>query len=172
MSQLGELAESIFSSEFDSDIATTNATLILAWLTENLGLLNTLINSSFSGVDPGLKLEEIAIYKQIYLTNYYSKQARNALRGIMSTTSSDNILLVADAGNRIQFTNKNEVSKTYRDLAKDSKELLDSLIYKYNLYASKPLQVVGIEAGSYDAGEEHNENDEAHEDDILDGGED
>jgi hypothetical protein len=172
MSQLGELADAIFATEFDSDTTATNATLILGWLTENLGLLNTLINTSFSGVDPGFKQEEFAIYKQIYLTNFYSKQARNVLRGIVSTNSSDNIIMVADEGNKIQFTNKNEVSKTYRDLAKDSKAILDGLVAKYNIYGAKPLQVGGIESAlTYDAGENHNEEDEAHEDDILDGGE-
>lgn len=174
MSQLGELADSIFSTEFDSDTDATNASLILGWLTENLGLLNTLINTSFSGVDPGFGLEEIAIYKQLYITNYYNKQARNVLRGIISTNSSDNIIMVADEGNRIQFTNKNEVGKTYRDIAKDSKSTLDSLVAKYNIYAAKPLQVTGVEASPqiYDAGECHEEADEAHENDILDGGSD
>ena len=73
MSQLGELADSIFSTEFDSDTDATNTSLILGWLTENLGLLNTLINTSFSGEEPNLNLEEIAIYKQIYLYNFYNK---------------------------------------------------------------------------------------------------
>lgn len=177
MSQLSDLANSIYASEFDSDPDSINLTLLEAWLVENLGLLNTLLNTSFSGVDPCLGLEEIAIYKQIYLTNYYTKQARNVLRGITSTSSSDNIIMVADEGNRIQFTNKNEVGKTYRDIAKDSKAVLDMLVAKYNIYAAKPLQVVGIESGQtdfYDAGEECEacEQDEAHENDILDGGED
>ena len=174
MSQLGELADSIFSTEFDSNTNATNATLILGWLTENLGLLNTLINTSFSGEDPGFGLEEIAIYKQIYITNYYNKQARNVLRGITSTATSDNIIMVKDEGNSIQFTNKNEVGKTYREIAKDAKQTLDTLVAKYNIYAARPLQVTGVEASprnSYDAGE-HNEEDEAHENDILDSGED
>ena len=66
------------------------------------------------------------------------------------------------------------VHKTYRDIAKDSKSTLDSLVAKYNIYAAKPLQVTGIEASHqiYDAGECHEEEDEAHENDILDGGSD
>lgn len=147
MSELADLAEVIFDTEFDSDSTITSITAITAWLEENLGLLNTLINTSYQGANPNLGLEETAIYKLIYLYNYYSKQARNVLRGIVSTTGGGNILSVADGDNRIQFVNKNEVGKVYRDLAKDTKLQLDQMVAKYNIYSSKPLQVGGIEAG-------------------------
>jgi hypothetical protein len=147
MSEISDLATSIYVSEFDSDSQAANPTSIEAWLEENLGLLNTLINTSYNGVDPGMGLEEKAIYKQIYLYNYYGKQTRNVLRGIVSTTSSDNILMVADGDNRIQFANKNEISKTFRDLSRDTKQSLDMMVAKYNIYAAKPFQVGGVEAG-------------------------
>jgi hypothetical protein len=99
-------------------------------------------------------LEEKAIYKQIYLYNYYSKQSRNVLRGIVSSTSSDNVLMVADGDNRIQFANKNEIGKTFRDLARDTKQTLDMMVAKYNIYAAKPLQVGGIEAGAVEEDED------------------
>ena len=148
MSELSDLAEVIFNTEFDSDSSVTSVVSITAWLEENLGLLNTLINTSFQGTDPNLGLEEESIYKLIYLYNFYSKQARNVLRGIVSTTGGGNILSVADGDNKIQFVNKNEVGKTYRDLARELKSQLDQLVTKYNIYASKPLQVGGIEASS------------------------
>ena len=148
MSELSDLAEVIFNTEFDSDSNVTSVVAITAWLEENLGLLNTLINTSFQGTDPNLGLEEESIYKLIYLYNFYSKQARNVLRGIVSTTGGGNILSVADGDNKIQFVNKNEVGKTYRDLARELKSQLDQLVTKYNIYASKPLQVGGIEASS------------------------
>lgn len=146
MSEISDLADSIFASEFDSDSDAVNLSLLNGWLLENLGLLNTLINTSYSGENPCMGLEEKAIYKQIYLYNYYGKQTRNVLRGIVSTTSSDNILMVADGANRIQFANKNEISKTFRDMAKDSKQTLDMMVAKYNIYTAKPLQVGGIES--------------------------
>jgi hypothetical protein len=148
MSELSDLAEVIFNTEFDSDSSVTSVVAITAWLEENLGLLNTLINTNFQGTDPNLGLEEESIYKIIYLYNFYSKQARNVLRGIVSTTGGGNILSVADGDNKIQFVNKNEVGKTYRDLARELKSQLDQLVTKYNIYASKPLQVGGIEAFS------------------------
>lgn len=147
MSEISDLADSIFASEFDSNTDAVNLSSLNAWLEENLGLLNTLINTSYSGANPGMGLEEKAIYKQIYLYNYYGKQTRNVLRGIVSTSSSDNILMVADGDNRIQFANKNEISKTFRDLSRDAKQSLDMMVAKYNIYAAKPLQVGGIEAG-------------------------
>lgn len=148
MSEMSDLAEVIFNTEFDSDSTITNVSAITAWLEENLGLLNTLINTSFQGTDPNLGLEEESIYKLIYLYNFYSKQARNVLRGIISTAGGGNILSVADGDNKIQFVNKNEVGKTYRDLAKEIKSQLDQLVTKYNIYGAKPLQVGGIEASS------------------------
>lgn len=147
MSEISDLATSIYASEFDSNSEVINLSSIQAWLEENLGLLNTLINTSYSGINPSMGLEEKAIYKQIYLYNYYSKQSRNVLRGIVSTSSSDNVLMVADGDNRIQFANKNEVGKTFRDLSRDAKQTLDQMVAKYNIYASKPLQVGGVEAG-------------------------
>ena len=112
MSEISDFANSIYSSEFDSDSDAIRLSSIEGWLEENLGLLNTLINTSYEGTDPGMGLEEKAIYKQIYLYNYYSKQSRNILRGITLSTSSDNVIMVADGDNRIQFANKNEISKS------------------------------------------------------------
>jgi hypothetical protein len=56
--------------------------------------------------------------------------------------------MIADGDNRIQFANKNEIGKSFRDLARDTKQSLDAMVAKYNIYAAKPLQVGGIEAGS------------------------
>jgi hypothetical protein len=146
MSQIATLASGIYITEFDSDSTAANFTQISGWLSENLGLLNTLINTNFSGQNPNFGLEEQSIYKEVYLYNYYNKQSRNILRGITATSNAgDNILSVSDGDNQITFVNRNEVGKVYRDLAKESKQKLDSLVAKYNIYASKPLQVGGIE---------------------------
>lgn len=150
MNEIASLASGIYSTEFESDSSAANLTQISGWLTENLGLLNTLINTSYSGLDPKMGLEEQAIYKQLYLYNYYNRQARNVLRGIVSVNSSgQNILQVSDGDNSITFVNRNEVGKVYRDLSKDAKEKLDKMVDKYNIYSAQPLQVGGIEAGYF-----------------------
>jgi hypothetical protein len=152
MSALENLATGIFVHEFDSDTNVASYNSILGWLNENLGLLNTLINTNFEGIDAVLLNEEQAIYKQIYLHNYYAKQARNVLRGIMGSggNAGDNILSVKDGDNAITFTNKNEVSKVYKTMAEDCKKMLDDLVAKYNLYGAKPLQVGGYDGLIYD----------------------
>jgi hypothetical protein len=174
MSQIAELAQSIFETEFDEDITAVTYDHIFSWMKENLGLLNTLINTSFVGEDPDMGIEAEAIYKELFLYNYYNKQARNVLRGITATTNAgDNILQVSDGDNSISFVNRNEVSKVYRDLAKDSKSRMDTLVAKYNIYGAKPLQVGGYEAGVVntccDSGSQFGS---GNDDQILDGGQD
>lgn len=175
MSQIGELAQSIFEIEFDEDSNAVTFEYVFSWMKENLGLLNTLINTSFSGEDPNMGTEAESIYKELFLYNYYNKQARNVLRGITAITNAgDNILQVSDGDNSISFVNRNEVSKVYRDLAKDSKSRMDTLVAKYNIYASKPLQVGGYEAEAAAAaispeGVQFGSGDDVE---IIDGGED
>ena len=74
------------------------------------------------------------------------------MRGITATSNAgDNILSVSDGDTSISFVNRNEVGKVYRDLAKDSKQKLDSLVTRYTIYQSQPLQVGGYESVSYEA---------------------
>jgi hypothetical protein len=149
MSNLLQLAEAIMSEEFDNNFDDNTIQSIEAWLQENLGQLNILINTSYCLEGSELGLEESAIYKELYLYNYYSKRARMASRGIMgdcSTSSSGDITSISDGESRVTFTNKNEVTKVLRGLAKDSKENMDDLVHKYNVYQSEPRQIGGIEA--------------------------
>ena len=120
LTTLGDLASGILNTEFDNDtgIATTGA--ISGWLYENLGRLNTYIYSDFSGPSANVDTEAQNILKELYLCNYYTKQARNALRGIVSSSvSGDNVLALKDGESSVTFVNRNEVSKVYRGLASD-----------------------------------------------------
>ena len=76
----------------------------------------------------------------MYLSNYYAKQARNALRGISDGTQG-NILSVKDADSTIMFTNNNEVAKVYKSMYKDSNQIVQDMCYKYNSYKASPRQV-------------------------------
>ena len=146
MSDIGDLANSIYVNEFDSTGVTVEA--ISGWLENNIGQLNNVLYTSFSGdngdVD-GLNLEEQNIYKQMYLYHYYTKQTRNTIRGIANDTNG-NIISVRDGDNAITFVNKNEVSKVYKSLARDSYDALETLIGNYNSFQASPRQVGGIEA--------------------------
>ena len=145
MSDIGDLANSIYVNEFDSTGVTVEA--ISGWLENNIGQLNNVLYTSFSGdngdVD-GLNLEEQNIYKQMYLYHYYTKQTRNTIRGIANDTNG-NIISVRDGYNAITFVNKNEVSKVYRSLAQDAYDALQSSITSYNIYNASPKQVGGLE---------------------------
>lgn len=145
MSVIGDLATEIFSDEFDSDADVVTSGSIEAWLENNLGQLNNLIYQDFSGADASLDTEAQSIHKELYLYNYYTKQSRNALRGITSSTSDNKILSLKDGESAVTFVNRNEVAKVYRGLASDSKAKVDDLVARYNIYQATPQQVGGID---------------------------
>jgi hypothetical protein len=147
MNNFGILASNIYHFEFDGDSSVTSVPAISGWIENNLGQLNTLLYSDFSTDGSDLILEAAAVLKELYLYNYYTKQSRNALRGIINSSSSggDNILSIKDANSAVTFVNKNEVSKVFRGLASDSKINMDKLIAQYNIYKAEPRQVGGIE---------------------------
>jgi len=150
MSDLGNLSTSIYHNEFDSESGSPSVESISGWLENNLGQLNNVLYTSFSGVAgdvSGLNLEEQNIYKEMYLYHYYTKQTRNTIRGIANDTNG-NIVSVRDGDNAITFVNKNEVSKVYKGLANDANNRLSDLVSKYNSYNASPRQVGGIEASA------------------------
>ena len=76
----------------------------------------------------------------MYLKHFYTKKARNVLKGI---DSSVDFISLREGDSMITRTNKNEIAKTYRAMAKDVTEELEKSVYAYNYYQAKPRQVVG-----------------------------
>lgn len=167
MNQFGSLGYTIWDTEFGDHETeperASNAVLISGYLEANVGKLNTLLNTDFqlnTGTDtvsPTLKLEENGIFTQIYLKDYYQKQARNALRNIvgakdLSTGSSISDWTELREGDSyikrsvISAGNKTESSRLFAALARDAGDTLDELVYAYNMYGSKPTQVAGKDA--------------------------
>ena len=144
-----DIATGIFDNEFGGDTGVATVTQISGWLAANLGGLNVLLHTNFSGEDPyGFNDAAGNIFGKQYLVNYNTRAARNALRGVLSSSNGgDNILSVSDGDNRISFVNKKEVAKSFQDASKDLILEINDLAYKYTLYAAVPVQVVGIEAG-------------------------
>ena len=150
------LANTVFVNEFDSDTDMATLTQISGWFENNIGELNTLIFTSFSGSgDPGhpnqlfvpseqFGYEESGIYKKIYLRHFYQKKSRNVLKGI---DNSVDFITLREGDSMITRTNKNEIAKMYRSLAKDASEELEKAVYAYNFYQAKPRQVAGNEVG-------------------------
>jgi hypothetical protein len=141
-----DLADEIFANEFDYDSGYAQFYYISGWLGNNIGLLNTKIFSQYS-VDGSnfvptgaFKHEERAIYKQMYLYEFYTKKTRQVLRGI---DSSVDFVTLREGDSMITRTNKNELAKTYRGLANDAREEMEKLVTSYNIYQACPVQVAG-----------------------------
>ena len=152
---LEELASGIFETEFDSDTGIATVSSVSGWLYENLGQVNTYLYTDFTGTDASgtygaMDIEAQSVLKELYLCNYYNKQARNALRGIANTNvSGDNILSLRDGESSVTFVNRNEVSKVYRGLASDCMDKVTRLAAQYNIYQAQPRQLAGIDASGY-----------------------
>ena len=164
MSELGDLATSIWDNEFGDATGASQRTneinSISGWLAGNIGLLNTLIYKSFSGDANGdvcpvgtFKLEEQDIYSQIYLKHFYEKKARNVLRGIDGSLNSDiDWIRLREGDSLIVRNNKTDVSKLYLSMAKDAAEELIDLVYYYNSYQAAPRQVAGNDGNHFVSG--------------------
>jgi subtilase family serine protease len=164
MSELGDLATSIWDNEFGDATGASQRTneinSISGWLAGNIGLLNTLIYKSFSGDANGdvcpvgtFKLEEQDIYSQIYLKHFYEKKARNVLRGIDGSLNSDiDWIRLREGDSLIVRNNKTDVSKLYLSMAKDAAEELKDLVYYYNSYQAAPRQVAGNDGNHFVSG--------------------
>jgi len=152
---LEDLASGIVTTEFDSDTGIATVSAVSGWLYENLGQVNTYLYTDFGGEGATgaygvMDIEAQNVLKELYLGNYYNKQARNALRGIVSSSvSGDNVLSLRDGESAVTFVNRNEVSKVYRGLASDCMDKVTRLAAQYNIYQAQPRQLGGIDASGY-----------------------
>ena len=182
-SYIGDLASGIVTNDFDyitGAEATAQITQVSGWLSGNMGQLNTLLYTSFSAAElskipkvPTVsgnpwEQEEQAIYTQIYLQDYYGKQARMALRTFTdtaSTTASGTFTMtpwtVLKEGDttiqreaiKVTSSSRTAAARAFGDFAKAAEEKLQDLVYKYNFYQAHPRQVAGSDgfgpSGSY-----------------------
>lgn len=140
MANLFQVASGIFFYEFDADTSDTNISAISGWMEANLGELNNLIYTQFSGADAELSPEQANIYKHLYLGHFYKKKSRNAIKNV-ANGSGNAILSVRDEDSSVTFVNSNEISKQFRQLSRDNFEELNKLVTAYNSYQAAPIQV-------------------------------
>ena len=146
------LADEIFGNEFDYDSGYAQFYFISGWLANNIGQLNNRLFTSYevSGAyfapTGSFKQEERAIYKQMYLYEFYTKKTRQVLRGVDSEVD---FISLREGDSMITRTNKNELAKTYRGLANDANSELEKLIASYNMYQAAPVQVAGEDGQVY-----------------------
>jgi len=149
---LEDLASGIVTTEFDGDTGIATVASVSGWLYENLGQVNTYLYTNFSGDNAQgtyglMDIEAQNVLKELYLSNYYNKETRNALRGITrSSVSGDNVLSLRDGDSAVTFINRNEVSKVYRGLANDCMDKVTKMAAQYNIYQAQPRQLGGIDA--------------------------
>ena len=108
-----DLADEIFGNEFEYDSGYAQFYFISGWLANNVGQLNTKIFTEFS-VESGnftptgqFQQEERAIYKQMYLYEFYTKKTRQVLRGVDSAVD---FISLREGDTAITRTKKNELS--------------------------------------------------------------
>lgn len=98
----------------------------------SVGKLDILINGchyidSGECIAPVLSSEEISIYEQLYLVDYYAKAAlqTQGAPGTLQWTS------LAEGDTKISRANPNEIAKFYKDLQKAAQTQLDNLVDLY-----------------------------------------
>lgn len=142
MSEIGRLATEIVQDEFSYLTGTEQSVAISSasgWLLNNLGQLNNLIFTAYSGENPGMMLEESSIYRNIYLYSYYKNKAGSVLRNMDSSTLQ--WLTLKEGDSQITLQNKNEVAKSYLAISKQNREDIDKLVWTYNQYQAYPRSV-------------------------------
>ena len=180
MNPFGRLAREILDTEFDYITGSEETNLFnvtSGWLQTNVGQLNVLINTQFSsgnicaqpetGASASgwlMQAEEEAIYTQVYLKEYYQKEARKIIRNVVgtsdgsSTSGSSNDYTMTDwtslreGDTHIQrqaiitsASSRNDAARLVKGLSEDAAEELKRLIQNYNLYNSFPRQVAGTD---------------------------
>lgn len=145
-----DLATYIIDELGDSDSISIPSVSFWLRAGSNLGKLNNAINTSFTLNDSlevvdgdGIEITDIegAIYAQMYYVYFYQRQSTSML----GAAQYDSVVEVSSDGGTIRMLNKNELSKTYNQLRKDAKTLLDDMINSYKFHEYKPQQVVGYD---------------------------
>lgn len=130
---------------------------ISSWVLDNanLGKLNNLIGTCFSGVaytndcgnvtgyaiHPSIKNDQLAIYKMLFDYEYFKNEARNIAKS--SATFGNDWTNLREGDSSITKINKNEISKNFRSLSRDAKQDLDHAVKMYLKYNAIPDQIAG-----------------------------
>lgn len=130
---------------------------ISAWILDNanLGKLNNLIGTCFSGVsytndfgnvtgygiEPAIRNDQLAIYKMLFNYEYFKNEARNMAKS--SATKGNDWTELREGDSSIKKINKNEIAKNFRTLSRDAKDDLDKAVKLYLKYNAIPDQIVG-----------------------------
>lgn len=142
-----DLANSIYLELAQPD--DLNIPEIAFYLRSNIGVLNSLLFTSFSidnatkEVTPfsGFGEDEASIYSKIYQIKYYDKQIRDNL----GAAGINNVAEYSENGQTIRKFSRNEVAKSYISLRKDLAKELKDLVNAYRINRATPKDISGQE---------------------------
>tara|TARA_R110000772_G_scaffold249530_2_gene364009 strand:+ start:118999 stop:119478 length:480 start_codon:yes stop_codon:yes gene_type:complete len=129
--------------------STESVASISYWLRTNVGNLNIALRTCFTvdnttlEISPEINENQKYIFKQMQLAYYYGNLVRSNLGAAASS-----VIQITQAGKTVRKVNRNEVSKVYAQLRKETQEELDKLIFNYRKGRIVPVQVVGNDVGS------------------------
>jgi hypothetical protein len=139
---LGFFASGIYNDLMPIANSPFGISYISGWLMNHIGELNTNLQTNFNTVSgfalPPLNFQEVAIYQELFTQYYYNRSASNLLGA-----SQYDWVSLAEADSKIVKISRNELAKTYRQLALDSREKTIYLIAQYRMTAGQPLSVIG-----------------------------
>jgi len=173
MNSLTDLVESTYSDL--GEMSNYSVEYLSGWYLDNsnIGKLNNLIDSSFSGcvlkdslgvvtggyITGDLNGEEQGIFKKLFEYEYYNRQTKYALSGMAGANANDWIT-IKEGDSSIQRVNKNESVKTLRQLSRDARQDLEFMVMNYLKFNTSPEQVTGDDdiAGGFYGGFDHGYN--------------
>jgi len=127
----------------------TSISPITFWLVRNVGKLNTLLYTNYSGVSgvivPELGASEAAIYKDLFKVNYWQRQV-DSNAGAAAWDAS--VIQVTEGNRTIRVTDRNNIANTFLKLKTEAQKDLMQLIAMYKINAATPQEVSdGTEPG-------------------------
>jgi hypothetical protein len=151
--QISQLASGIIEYSLGGSTELAPFLYVSGWLDTNIGRLNNSIYSSFyteSGLfmPSGLMPEEASIYSSLFVQGYYKKVAQSVLLNVTSSAASD-FSMIKEGDSVVQRTSRQQIARSYNEMAAAEKEECDRLIYQYQINAAAPSQVAGEDGDDY-----------------------
>jgi hypothetical protein len=147
--KLSDISSDTWMSELNEDSDSSIAS-IAQWYRGNIGSLNNLISSNYY-IDPNtfeiinsdsgteIGVNEVAIFKKMFLIYYYSKTMKKFL-GVLGI---DTVKSINQDGIIVVLNDRNQISKIYLELKKNAQEELKQLLNNFKFNKTRGLQVEG-----------------------------
>lgn len=139
---LGGFASGIYNDLMLESGSPFSVSYISGWLENHIGELNISCEADFNTASgfciPAMDFTEIAIYQELFTVYYYKRSATNLLGAAQYDWTT-----LQEADSRIVKISRNDLAKTYRNLALDAENRLRYMVAQYRQSKGQPLSVVG-----------------------------